>query len=114
MVMTSGVLNCCRIGLHSAMPIEFWTGGPFQYAHERVAQDTLISSMARRFGDSVDPIAVAFNLSANKADIDVLVVKSDAIIIIDFKDCGSPIHATEHGSWEVRGGASLAGNPFRQ
>jgi tetratricopeptide (TPR) repeat protein len=104
------------------MSIEFWTGaGEFATAHEEVAQARLIESLRDAFGASEGLVTVVFNFSCGE-DLDMAVFKSDAIIVVELKDCTSPIRASENGEWQIIGGSiegkSLRGgrhgNPFRQ
>src|ERR1700693_5872984 len=96
------------------MPVEFWTGGPFEKTHERLAQEQLVKSLPIHIAGKTEPIVAAFNFTIDGAEIDLLILKRDSIIIIDFKECGGPVHATKNGEWRFRDGGSTNGNPYRQ
>ena len=101
------------------MPVEFWTGGPFKTSHERLAQNRLTESLQAAFAQSEETIFALFNVAITgkdltAADMDLLILKRDAIIIVDFKECGLPVTATENGAWQISSGGRLNGNPFQQ
>ena len=54
------------------MPVEFWTGGEFDYSHERKAQDQVVRDFRARFERAVDPVIVVFNLFCNGKPLDLL------------------------------------------
>ncbi len=96
------------------MSVEFWTGGPFEHTHERAAQEEIIKTFYSHFGAQNEPLFTIFNVSVNGADIDVLVLKHDALIILELKECSQPVHATENGLWKIMTGGALQSNPFKQ
>ncbi|MEP6716148.1 MAG: nuclease-related domain-containing protein [Terriglobia bacterium] len=96
------------------MPVEFWTGGEFDYSHERKAEDQVVRAFQARFERVVYPVIVVFNVFCNGKPLDLLILKPDAILVVDFKECSSPLRASENGNWQILTGGELLGNPFRQ
>lgn len=98
------------------MSVEFWIGREFDYTPERRAQDEIVRTFRANFTSPSEAVVVIFNFSFPGADIDVLVLKPDAILIIDLKDCDKPIKATENGPWKIIPDGNLPGqrNPFQQ
>ncbi len=100
------------------MAAEFWAGDNFRETHEREARERLVRAFTSRFKDSSEPIFLAFNVFCHGKEFDLLVLKRDAVIVVDLKNCDKPIIATENGPWRIRDGGLLRGgaaeNPFRQ
>jgi len=59
-------------------------------------------------------VFVVFNFFCNGKDFDLLILKPDAMLVVDLKECDKPITATEAGPWPILTGGSLHGNPFQQ
>ena len=96
------------------MPLEIWTGGPFEHSKERATQDALVAALSKHFAGALETVLAVFNVSAQRADMDLLILKHDSVIVVDFKHCGKPIRAKTNGAWEIEGGGKLPGNPYRQ
>jgi hypothetical protein len=104
------------------MSIEFWTGRPeFETTHEMAARDQLIESFHHAFGQYDGLVAAVFDFSCGQ-DLDLAVIKRDAITVVELKQCSAPIIGGENGEWRVMGandGVAVLkggrhGNPFHQ
>ena len=102
------------------MPIEFYTGRPeFATPHEMIVRDQLIFALTQCFSNTPTLVAAVFDFSCGE-DLDFAIFKSDAIIVVEFKDCSSAITGGENGSWRIVGkdNAELSGgrhgNPYQQ
>src|ERR1017187_4173239 len=96
------------------MPVEFYRGEEFQFPQERKAEGQIVDTFRAAFGRIATPVFVVFNFFCNGEDFDLLILKPDAILVVDLKECDKPITATEVGPWQILTGGSLHGNPSQQ
>ena len=90
---------------------------PFSHAHENRIFNRLHDILLAHWGDQDEPIHLLGNFYVDGTEIDALVVKRNALIVIDFKDYGGKLHFSENARWkidgkEVRGGNKT--NPYQQ
>lgn len=81
------------------MTVHFWIGQDFQTTHERVALIRLLRQMQQQLGDKPDTYHLLANYTVGGNQVDLTVLKRDAIIVIELKECVEPFHATENGEW---------------
>ena len=89
----------------------------FNYTHENKAFDRLYDLLKNKWAESDEPLHLLGNFYVDGCEIDALIIKRNAIIVIDFKDYGGALSFSENGRWridghEVRGGNKT--NPFQQ
>ncbi len=83
------------------MAIEFWTGRPeFDTTHEMAARDQLVESLRRTFEKHEGLVAALFDCSCG-ADLDLAIIKRDAVIVVELKQCAAPIEGGENGDWRI-------------
>ena len=92
-------------------------GERFSRTHENQAFDELFRLVKDYWQDSEERIALIGNVTCNGHELDAILLKPDAIAVIDFKNHGGKVKFSENGPWmadgkEVRGGAKT--NPFKQ
>lgn len=90
----------------------------FKYSttHENRIWNKLIDVFGREFGNRSDDVYLVGNLIAEGKEIDALIVKEDAIIVVDFKDYGGVLSVSENQPWTASGVNinSDRKNPFGQ
>jgi len=92
----------------------------YDHTHENEQFRALAELLARKYYTSHDEYLLIGNLSLNGSELDAILFKSNAIIILEFKNYGGTLcQASENGDWLlddqtiVKGGAS-GKNPFAQ
>lgn len=92
-------------------------GERFSRTHENQAFEELFRLVKDYWQDSEERVALIGNVTCNGHELDAILLKPDAIAVIDFKNHGGKIKFSENGPWiangkEVRGGSKA--NPFKQ
>jgi hypothetical protein len=102
------------------MSIEVWFGKrEFDYSHEEKAAEEAIKALESFYTSSRDFCFLVLNFHCKGEDFDALILKKDAILIIDFKDCDKSIVGSVNGNWHVKGDSRAIlnegrRNPFQQ
>lgn len=99
------------------MAFKAYRGNPFKHTHENLAFNELYDILETNWSDSTDPIYLLGNFCANNVEFDALIIKRNAIIIIDFKDYGGKLEFFENGDWKIDGIIVKGGNsknPYQQ
>lgn len=102
------------------MPLSVWCGAPeFEYTHEELAAAELRRQLTLTYGASDEFCCLALNVHCNGEDLDGLILKRNAVIVVEFKECGSPVNGGINGEWIIGGsggGVLNEGrrNPFQQ
>jgi hypothetical protein len=98
--------------------VQLWIGQEFDTSHERAALHRFWNDMQSRFGQSQDLYLVLANYFIDGRQVDLTVLKRDAIIIIELKECPEPFQATENSGWLTIPAGRAVGtggqNPFQQ
>ena len=99
------------------MPIHAFLARPFDHTHENEVFDLFLERLEARWGQTNEEVVVIGNPIWNGCDPDCVVLKRNAITIIDFKNFGGTITVQENGPWKsasgpVKGGSKA--NPFHQ
>lgn len=89
----------------------------FSHTHENVIFDKLYDALNTAWKDKDDPLYLFGNFCVANAELDALILKRNAIIVIDFKDYGGKIKFSENNIWyaddtPIKGGNQR--NPFLQ
>ena len=95
----------------------------FDQTHEREQFRNLCVLLKGRYASSPDEMCIFIgNFNIGDVELDGIIIKNDGIIIVEFKDYGGNIIATENGDWTaetdgvksiIRGGAGRK-NPYLQ
>jgi superfamily I DNA/RNA helicase len=79
--------------------------------------DQLTKVLAAGFGSGREPVYLIGNAMFDDKELDAVLLKGDALFVVDMKDYGGLVHFSETTEWfadevEVKGG--VHGNPYRQ
>jgi len=98
------------------MAFDSFLTGRFSTQHENRFWNKLVDELKSQFQFSADNIFIAGNIFVNGKQLDALVIKDDALVIVDFKNYGGKLTVTENGPWEIDGKTVNTGrkNPFQQ
>ena len=98
------------------MAFEAFLPDRFSTPHENRFWNKLVGELKIQFQSSADNIFIVGNIFAGGKQLDALVVKDDALVIVDFKDYGGKLRVSENGPWEIDGRTVNSGrkNPYQQ
>ena len=99
------------------MTYKAYRATPFSHAHENRAFNQLHDLLQMHWREQDEPLHLLGNFYVDGREIDALIIKRNALIVIDFKDYGGALTFSENGRWkidgkEVRGGNKT--NPYQQ
>lgn len=99
------------------MPFQAYLPFGFTHTHENRMFEQLSNMLAAEFSSSPEPVYLIGNAMFEDKELDAVLLKSDAVFVIEMKNYGGMIHFSENTEWfadetEVRGG--VHGNPYRQ
>lgn len=97
--------------------VEVYINQNFRTTHERIAFDNLETQLRDKWGNGDELIILLGNFECIGNEIDAVVVKPDAIIILELKDYGGAIRLSENGNWtadSIAIASSKYANPFLQ
>jgi TPR repeat protein len=104
------------------MPVTFWTGEPKpKQTHEAIAYKRLIELFKEQFDGAETPVFVLFDFSIGM-DLDIAVFTTDALAVVELKECAAPFEGGENGAWVIKDGrvpptelkGGRHGNPYQQ
>ena len=99
------------------MPIELYMSTEFDTSYERDALKVIVSDLYALFGDTTNLCIILANYFIQNRQVDITILKKDAIIVVELKDCCLPFTATENGSWTCPNGHIVGhtdNNPYQQ
>lgn len=100
------------------MTIEFWIGSNFSTSHERKALKDFLEIAYQVYAPRPEPLYILSNFYLAGRQIDLTLIKSDAILVVELKDCAEPFRASENGAWPILDSRSALGtgakNPYQQ
>ena len=84
--------------------------------HENRFWNKLIVELKAHYESKNEQFLIAGNFIIDGKQIDAIVIKHDAIVVIDFKDYGGDLEISENGSWFASGVSINSGrkNPYSQ
>lgn len=82
------------------MVVEAYIGLPFEHTVEREAADLLLKAMQSSFHSRPEMYFLIENISIYGCQIDFLVLKPNAVIVIELKHIPGPFTASENGDWK--------------
>lgn len=99
------------------MTFKAYRAAPFNHTHENHAFNHLHDLLQSHWREQDQPLHLIGNFYVDGNEIDALIIKRNALIVIDFKDYGGNLTFSENGRWlidgkEVRGGNKP--NPYQQ
>ena len=99
------------------MTFKAFRGSAFNHSHENKAFNDLFDLLQAHWSKRDEPLFLFGNFFVGGKELDALVVKRNAIIVIDFKNYGGEVKFSENNRWTcdgipVKGGNSI--NPFQQ
>ena len=99
------------------MPFKAYLPTGFVHSHENRMFEQLTKLLAASFGPDKESVYLIGNAMFEDKELDAVLLKKNALFVIDMKDYGGLIHFSENAEWfadevEVKGGAH--GNPYRQ
>lgn len=105
------------------MALKAFRGRPFEHTHENRAFNELFDLLDAHCSASGQDWYLLGNFYVGSRELDAMVIKSNAVIILDFKEFRGKLQFSEEGPWliedeeagsnvQVKGGASV--NPLRQ
>ncbi len=99
------------------MPVELWIAKELDTYYEREALDRFMTDMEAYFGQSDTLYLVLADYVIDGRQVNLTVLKHDAITIIELKECADPFEAFENQRWLTTNGRTLGSrglNPFQQ
>ncbi len=105
------------------MALKAFRGRPFEHTHENRAFNDLFDALQQHCIATEQDWYLLGNFFVGSRELDAMVIKPNALIIIDFKEFNGTLQFSEEGPWlissaetgdsvTVKGGASI--NPLRQ
>lgn len=105
------------------MALKAFRGRPFEHTHENRAFNELFDALQQHCIATGQDWYLLGNFFVGSRELDAMVIKPNALIIIDFKEFSGTLQFSEEGPWLIRsaetgdsvtvkGGASI--NPLRQ
>lgn len=99
------------------MAVYTYLGERYDHTHENQAFDQLCQLAEEIWGNKSESYFLVGNVTCNGHELDALLIKPDAIAVIDFKNFGGEVIFAENGPWyadgiEVKGGSKT--NPYKQ
>ena len=99
------------------MTFKAFRGCAFNHSHENKAFNDLHDLLQQHWSEQDEPLYLFGNFFVGGKELDALVVKRNAIIVIDFKNYGGEVKFSENNRWTcdgvpVKGGNSI--NPYQQ
>lgn len=99
------------------MAFKAFRGSVFNHSHENKAFNELHDCLQKHWSKQDEPLYLFGNFFVGGKELDALVVKRNAIIVIDFKNFGGSVQFSENNRWTcdgvpVKGGNSV--NPYQQ
>ena len=90
----------------------------YDHTHEREQFRKLCSILKDKYDTSSEMHLLFANINFNGVPLDALLIKPDAIIVLEFKNYSGNIIAAENGDWKLADGTIIKGgmgkNPFVQ
>lgn len=99
------------------MTFQAYRGNAFDHTHENKIFNDLSDRLKEVWSQREEPLHLLGNFYVDGREFDALIIKRNALIVLDFKDYGGKLQFSENGPWliddqEVRGGSRT--NPYHQ
>ena len=100
------------------MSLKIYQSTQYRHTHEREQFEDLCNICIDCFSETKEKNLLFANINMDGVPLDALLVKPDAIIMIEFKDYSGSVVASENGEWKCGDGTIVEGgaqsNPFVQ
>lgn len=99
------------------MTFKAWRTTSFEHTHENNAFNHLHDLLQKHWRHSDEALHLLGNVYVDGCEIDAIVIKRNALIIIDFKDYGGELRFSENNRWIIDGATVRGGNqnnPYQQ
>lgn len=102
------------------MTVEIWLGEEFRHAHEMRALSSFVETMRDNFADNPELYMVLAGYYCSGREIDLTILKRNAIIVVELKDCSAPVVGGMRGEWQIHKDGEVStlnagrANPFVQ
>lgn len=101
------------------MSLRIYLSDPYKQTHEREQFEKFCNICKDCFANTDEPNLLFGNICLNSAQLDALLIKPDSIIIVEFKNYGGDVLASENGDWKLSDGTIIKGgangrNPYLQ
>lgn len=87
------------------------------HTHENIAFNILHDILKINWSERDEPMHLIGNVFVDGQEIDAIILKRNAIIVIDFKNYGGELSFSENGKWKISGRTVKGGskpNPYQQ
>jgi hypothetical protein len=81
------------------MGFKAFRGSSFNHSHENQAFNTLRDMLCAEWEERDDQLYLFGNFFVAGKEFDALILKNNAIIVVDFKNFGGKVTFSENGSW---------------
>lgn len=95
------------------MPIKSYLGSDFHFEHEQIAFDNIENLLKEKWADSDELILFLGNFYAQSHQIDCLILKSNAIILIELKNYRGKLNISANGEWFIEDSIKIKASSFR-
>lgn len=100
------------------MSLKIYKLEEYDHTHEREQFRELCTYLKNLYDKSADMHLLFANINFNGVPLDALLIKRDAIIVLEFKNYSGKVLAAENGDWKLDDGTIIKGgmgkNPFVQ
>ena len=99
------------------MSFKAFRGNAFSHTHENLIFNELHDLLEQNWAASDEPIFLIGNFYVRGCELDALILKRNALIVVDFKNYGGKLELAENGPWKIDGQVVKGGskpNPFIQ
>lgn len=99
------------------MTFHAYRGNAFDHTHENKIFNDLCDRLEKVWFQREEALHLMGNFFVDGREFDAIIIKRNALIVLDFKDYGGKLQFSENGPWlidslEVRGGSKT--NPYNQ
>ena len=100
------------------MALLVYKAADYDFTAEREQYRTVCEMLKKQYSGKPDVCLFIANYNIYDSELDGIIVKSDAVISVEFKNYGGELTAVENGSWTLSDGTIVKGgsrkNPYQQ
>ena len=100
------------------MSLRIFKSDEYDHTHERQQFRDLCSILKDMYDKTAEMNLLFANINFNGVPLDALLIKPDAITVLEFKNYSGNVIAAENGDWKLDDGTIIKGgmgkNPFTQ
>lgn len=83
------------------MPIKIYKSRDFDHTHERILFDEICGKLFKEYSSKEEQYLFIANLHVGGRELDGVLIKKDAIAVIEFKNYGGYVEFYENGDWPI-------------